>query len=67
MTYSRSESLLRFTGCGVKGEVTVCTPAGAVVLHTALKPEISLEALPAGFYLVSWQAGGFYGSAKLAR
>lgn len=67
MTYSRSESLLRFTGCGVKGEVTVCTPAGAVVLHTALKPEISLEALPAGFYLVSWQTGGFYGSAKLAR
>lgn len=67
MTYSRSESLLRFTGCGVKGEVTVCTPAGAVVLHAALKPEISLEALPSGFYLVSWQAGESHGSAKLAR
>lgn len=67
MTYSRGESLLRFTGCGVRGEVTVCTPAGAVVLHSALKPEISLEALPSGFYLVSWQAGESHGSAKLAR
>lgn len=67
MTYSRGESLLRFTGSGVRGEVTVCTAAGAVVLQTALKPEISLAALPAGFYLVSWQAGESHGSAKLAR
>lgn len=67
MTYDPVGEVLRFSGVEASGEVTVFTPAGCVVLHLALKPEISLSGLPSGFYLVSWLSGNIRSSAKLAK